>query len=120
MNILDYLTMAALADKKTPMGLENFARDPKADVYSAERNSVVVICESEKISQKIPEKYAMSVVDDIRKVFLKGAETKEELVGDYAKLMAMGVIQSNCISSCFVENLRKGLEGLQEEQSKNM
>ena len=67
----------------------NFAADPKSEVFAAERGGVVVVFESEKVDQKTKApKYSMVALGKLDRGYVKGAETKEELVDDYVQLLA--------------------------------
>ena len=96
MKILDYITMVRLTKSKMPNGILELSKDIDADVFQLDQEGyAIVICETAKLGTSFPvdeeQKYVMYITG---KDFgwLKMADTKEELVQQYAKLESKGKI----------------------------
>lgn len=114
MKILDYITQMSIADKDLcNSDLKKFAKDINAEVFALDSDSVIVICDSKKINENLTskDKYVMCVVGPYSKCVVKTAISKEDLIQDYADLVAKGVVQirssSSNIESIVAKNLRK-------------
>lgn len=118
MNIIDYITTAALTGSEIHRDLANFAKDPQSEVFAVERGGVVVVCESEKVDQKIKApKYSMIALGKLDKGYVKGSDKKEELVGDYIKLLSNDELSMTGCSSNLVEILRSKIEKLNQNEN---
>ena len=122
MKILDYITTMVINDKKMPAGLTDFAIDPNSDVYAIENGGAIVIFETEKCNQNNTNnnlKYSMYALGVLDRGFVKGANTKEELINDYANLVALGFLNEGGYSSLLTKTLKKQIEALHEYEKES-
>jgi len=112
MKILDYITMANLQKQKIPYGLAEFANDINSEVFVIEDGGVVVIAESKKLSNKLKDEFSMFALGQLDKGFVKGAETKEELIENYSQLLVHGCVNLTGYSSSLTETLKKNLKNI--------
>jgi len=122
MKILDYITMSVMNEKRLPDRLTDFAIDPNSDVYAIENGGVIVIFETEKCNQRNSNKdfkYSMYALGRSDRGFVKGANTKDELISDYANLVALGAMDDTGWSSSLTKTLQKQIAALHEDEKES-
>lgn len=114
MKILDYLTFMSIQEKSIPRGLEKFAADIECEIYALEKDSVIAICNAEKLGFKEvlekKDKYAMCIIGRWDNGIITSSESKEELIKDYTKLVQNGIVKPKSSSSNINEIVLKTIK----------